>query len=159
MPNPDAWHPTRRAIVAGGVGLFVPAAAATELPLLRGDRKQFVQFEPQPAMRPLPLQDLQDRQAALGLPKREALLLYVWATWCPSCPVELPGLARDQARIASLGIGVATVSIDTRPAAAVTAYLHKYGATALRAFHDPGAAVLSAERPDGPCARLHRRRH
>ncbi|ACL61401.1 hypothetical protein Mnod_6634 [Methylobacterium nodulans ORS 2060] len=70
------------------------------------------------------------------------------------------------------------MSIDTRPAEAVTAYLHKYGATALRAFHDPGAAVLSAERPDGtaspfqrwsmpltfdrpdgPCARLHRRRH
>ncbi|ACL61402.1 hypothetical protein [Methylobacterium nodulans] len=80
MPNPDAWHPTRWAIVAGGVGLFVPAAAATELPLLRGDRKQFVQFEPQPAMRPLPLQDLQGR-----LP-----LAYLNARRC-SCTSGRPG--------------------------------------------------------------------
>lgn len=149
MSELKAWAPSRRMLLAAAVGLFAAAADADELPLLRSARQQFVQFEPQPTMRPLMLQDLQGRPALLGLPSHEAKLLYIWATWCPSCAVELPRLARDQAKLRRLGISISTVNIDTRPAAAVDAFLRKFGVINLQVLKDPDGSTLSAENSDG----------
>ena len=51
--------------------------------------------------------------------------------------------------LARLGVKVAAVSIDTKPADTVAAYLRKVGAVQLQAFHDPDGAVLAAARADG----------
>lgn len=147
--NPDPWRPTRRMVVSSALGLVAPPACAGVLPSLRGNRGPFVLFEPQPAMYPLALHDLLGRPAILGPSRRDAQLLYVWATWCPACPVELPHLARNQAALAPYGVTVSTVSIDTRPAADISAYLRRYYATELKVFTDPDAVALSAKRPDG----------
>lgn len=149
MSNPEGWRPTRRCLVSGAASLLAPAALGAELPILRSDLKQFVQFEPCPVMVPLPLRDLLGRAATLGPPRHGALLVYVWATWCPSCPQQLTRLARDRMALARLGVEVATVSIDTRPAADVSAFLARHAAAGLPVFHDPGGSALVATRRDG----------
>ncbi|MGU3285128.1 TlpA disulfide reductase family protein [Methylobacterium mesophilicum] len=135
--------------MASALGLVAPPAAANELPVLRGSRGPFVLFEPQPTMLPLALLDLQGRPAILAASRRDVQLLYVWATWCPACPVELPRLARDQVALAPYGVTVSTISIDARPAADVSTFLRRHDVTGLRVLHDPDGVALSAERPDG----------
>ncbi|KAB7782795.1 TlpA disulfide reductase family protein [Methylorubrum populi] len=153
---PDPWRPTRRMLMASALGLVTPSAIADELPHLGAGRYQFVRFEPRPIMSPLELRDLRGRPATLDPSGRNAHLLYVWATWCPSCPVELPRLARAQEAVARLGVKVTTVSIDTRPGADVMAYLRRHEATGLRVLQDPDASTLSADRPDGASSPFHR---
>ncbi|WP_162559870.1 TlpA disulfide reductase family protein [Methylobacterium radiodurans] len=149
MSNPDAGRLTRRAFAAGALSTITLSSPTAALPLLRGQRKQFVHFEPQPSMQPLRLRDLAGRTATLAAAKREAMRLYVWATWCPSCPVELPRLAREQAAIAARGVGVVAVSIDTVSTVVISTYLQRHGAGGLRVLHDPAAATLRAGQPDG----------
>lgn len=156
MSNPDARRLTRRAFAAGVLSTITLSSQTTALPLLRGDRKQFVTFGPQPSLQPLRLRDLAGRPATLAAPKRGAMLVYLWATWCPACPVELPRLAREQAEITARGVGVVTVSIDTVPASAVSAYLQRHGAGGLRVLYDPAAATLLADRPDGTASPFQR---
>ena len=156
MSNPDVGRLTRRTFAAGALGTLVLPPPATALPLLRGNKKQFVEFVPQPAMQPLRLHDLAGRSATLAAPRREALLLYMWATWCPSCPVELPRLAQEQAEITARHVSVVTVSIDKGPAAAVSAYLQRHRAGGLRVLHDPEAAALLADRLDGTASPFQR---
>lgn len=156
MSNPDAGRLTRRAFAGCALAALATSSPAVALPLLRGARKQFVEFAPQPTMQPLRLRDLAGRAATLAAPRRSALLLYLWATWCPSCPVELPRLSREQAAMAARGVGVVTVSIDTVPAAAISAYLQRHGAGGLRVLHDPAGAALLADRPDGTASPFQR---
>ncbi|NIK72579.1 thiol-disulfide isomerase/thioredoxin [Thermonema lapsum] len=49
------------------------------------------------------LQTADGRQLALQTLKGKVLVINLWATWCPPCVAELPGLRRLQARIEQEG--------------------------------------------------------
>ena len=50
--------------------------------------------------------------ASLESLRGSVVLLNVWATWCPSCRVEIPYLAQLHAESAARGLGVIGISID-----------------------------------------------
>lgn len=55
---------------------------------------------------------------ALADLRGEAVLLNVWATWCPPCREEMPGLQALHEEYADEGLRVVGVSIDARNATA-----------------------------------------
>ena len=78
-----------------------------------------------------------------------AVLLNVWATWCPPCIEEMPALDVLQQRFGPESLRVLAVSIDTsadRHSIAAFVDEHDLGITIL---HDPGRAVERAFRTVG----------
>ncbi|MFB3779422.1 MAG: TlpA family protein disulfide reductase [Bryobacteraceae bacterium] len=70
------------------------------------------------------------------------LVLNFWATWCPPCVEEMPSLDEFQRRLASSGVVVLGVSVDTDERA-YREFLRKAKVSFLTA-RDPAAAI-SAE--------------
>jgi thiol-disulfide isomerase/thioredoxin len=66
----------------------------------------------------------------------------VWASWCPPCRAEAPGL--EQAHQALQGKGVRFVGIDTRDEAPqARAYVKRFGITFPNISDDGGAVLLA----------------
>ncbi|MBI4408791.1 MAG: TlpA family protein disulfide reductase [Gemmatimonadetes bacterium] len=73
-----------------------------------------------------------------------AVLLNVWATWCPPCRREMPELQALHERNATRGLRVVGVSIDARGADdLVEDFLDEYGIT-YAIWRDPDERVASA---------------
>lgn len=83
-------------LVATGCGLEAPQA-----PPRAGD--------PLPAMTAL---DLQGNEVSLADYRGRAVLLNLWATWCPPCRAEMPYLQELQDRFGPEGLSVVGVSVD-----------------------------------------------
>ena len=56
--------------------------------------------------------DMEGQPAKLSDFKGDAILVNVWATWCPPCVAELPSLDILQAKYKSKGFKVVAVSVD-----------------------------------------------
>lgn len=59
--------------------------------------------------------------------KGKVVLLNFWATWCPPCRKEIPGLIRLQQAYADRGLVVVGVSFDTKHPQKVAPFMKKYG--------------------------------
>lgn len=70
-----------------------------------------------------------------------ALLVNVWATWCPPCVKELPALDRLAASLAGEATVVA-LSTDDGGAAVVKPFLDKLGIKRLTPLYDPQARAF-----------------
>ena len=64
-----------------------------------------------------------------------AVVLNVWATWCPPCRDEMPSLDRLEKALGGARLDVIAVSVDA-DAAAVPPYLRALGIEHLRIAHD-----------------------
>lgn len=74
--------------------------------------------------------DLDGDTVALADMRGDVVLLNVWATWCPPCREEMPGLEALHRDLSERGLRVVGVSIDTRGAdAAVREFLAEHDIT------------------------------
>lgn len=79
----------------------------------------------------------------------KVVLLNVWATWCPPCRDEMPGLQQLHQELAGRGLRVVGVSIDGRGALPeVRSFLQEYGID-FTILHDPELSVLKLLRSSG----------
>jgi thiol-disulfide isomerase/thioredoxin len=59
--------------------------------------------------------------------KGKVVILDFWATWCPPCRAEIPGLIELQKQYGKQGLAVVGVSLDQDGAADVKAFAQKFG--------------------------------
>lgn len=76
-----------------------------------------------------------------------ALLLNVWATWCPACEREMPSLQTLHEELGPSGLAVVGVSIDAGPGSEGTVrdFLAEHGIT-YTILHDPRSRIMDAYR-------------
>lgn len=90
---------------------------------------------------PKPLQDIQfadgdGRLRQLSEFRGKALLLNVWATWCPPCREEMPTLDRLQDELGGQDFEVMALSIDRAGMAVVTRFYDEIGVKHLSKYID-----------------------
>lgn len=73
-----------------------------------------------------------------------AVLINLWATWCPPCVAEMPALDRLQAALKEEGWSVLPLSSDRGGAAVVRAFYERIGVTQLPVLLDPRGAAARA---------------
>jgi peroxiredoxin len=79
----------------------------------------------------------------------DAVLLNVWATWCPPCREEMPGLQALHATYGDRGLRVLGVSVDSRGAeSAIRGFTADHGIT-FTILHDPSETVSRQFRTTG----------
>lgn len=82
-----------------------------------------------------------DGDVDLGRYKGKALLINVWATWCPPCVAEMPSLDRLQAKLGSDHFAVVPVAVDEPNMAAVQDFMAKYQLQHLPVLLDLNHAI------------------
>ncbi len=86
---------------------------------------------------------------SLAALRGKAVLLNVWATWCPPCRQEMPDLQALHEELAEEGLQVIGVSIDSYGADRdVGDFLRQYGIS-FTILHDPEERVTRAFRMSG----------
>jgi thiol-disulfide isomerase/thioredoxin len=63
-----------------------------------------------------PLKDLQGKPASLSAFKGKAILLNLWATYCPPCVAEMPSISNLASNPKMKNVAVVCVSVDPDPA-------------------------------------------
>jgi peroxiredoxin len=93
-----------------------------------------------PTLRGMPFQ--------LSAHRGQVLVLNVWATWCPPCRLEVPGLNRLQHRFQDEDVQVVGLNVDAEGMDAVRAFVNErtitYPQVEARAIvrrHFPGEAI------------------
>lgn len=125
---------TKGKLIPAAVGLGAVALLAA---LFLPDRRS----EPPPAGQPAPDFNFTGE----GGPRRlselrgQVVVLNFWATWCPPCVEEMPSLERLHRKLASRGVVVLGVSVDT-DAVAYEKFLRDFHITFLN-FRDPGGHI------------------
>ncbi|EEW24807.1 TlpA family protein disulfide reductase [Rhodobacter ferrooxidans] len=105
--------------------------------LREGDMRKLV-FSPE--AKPLPavgLLGLDDAPRTLAEFRGKWVVLNFWATWCPPCRAEMPGLERLQAAMGNERLQVVTVATGRNPLPAIQKFLAEVGVTHLTALRDP----------------------
>lgn len=78
-----------------------------------------------------------------------AVMLNVWATWCPPCREEMPGLQALHETYGARGLRVVAVSVDARGAEpAVREFVQDFGLD-FTILHDPAETVSRRFRTTG----------
>jgi thiol-disulfide isomerase/thioredoxin len=132
---------SRGKLVTIGVGAAVAAVLTVlghnALQPYRGDLK----FTP--ARRSLGVETRTGGSRDLGKPPGKLLVLHFWATWCPPCVEEMPGLlafARETKSDPSIELLAVSVDDDWKT---VEEWLKAHGASDLPLALDPKRAVAS----------------
>lgn len=127
--------PKRRALIGAASAVALGAGVAA---FLRGRQPGDgieVHAVPRPAP-PLRFTDGNDKATSLQAWRGRAVLLNVWATWCPPCREEMPSLDRLQAALGGAVFEVVALSIDSGGLPAVQAFFHSTGVRHLRPYLD-----------------------
>jgi thiol-disulfide isomerase/thioredoxin len=103
----------------------------------------FQKLSPTPELAGIVVSDDQGADVDLGRYKGKALLVNIWATWCPPCVAEMPSLNRLQAKLGSDQFAVVTVAVDEPNIAAVQAFMAKYQLDHLPVLLDANRAIDS----------------
>ena len=69
---------------------------------------------------------LDGRAVPLGSLKGQVVLVNFWATWCPPCRAEMPGIESVYEAKHASGFTVVGVSLDQKAPPAVAAFLHDH---------------------------------
>lgn len=102
----------------------------------------FIVWKSPRAMPVVSFQDARGEPVTLAHFRGRAILINVWATWCPPCRTEMPALDRLNARRGGARFEVIAVSIDRDPTAA-RAFLDSMGIRSLHGHFDPTGTVGS----------------
>ena len=101
-----------------------------------GDMRKLMFIAPQP-LPEVGLVGLDDAPGSLSDYKGKWLVVNFWATWCPPCRKEMPGLGRLQAELGSDRFEVVTVASGRNDVAKIEAFFAEAGVTHLAALRDP----------------------
>lgn len=116
-----------------------PAVAdlATADALRSGDMKK-LRFNSEPKALPaIGLVGLDDTAHSVDEYKGKWVVLNFWATWCPPCRKEMPGLDRLQAEMGSDTFTVLTVATGRNAVPAINKFFGEAGVTHVEALRDP----------------------
>ena len=73
------------------------------------------------------LQDLDGKTVSSDDFKGKVVILDFWATWCPPCRAEIPGLIDLQKTYGKQGLMVAGISVDQGGADVIKPFVEKFG--------------------------------
>jgi thiol-disulfide isomerase/thioredoxin len=138
----------RRRFCKLAASLVLPASAPAALgqsrqpPPFRTTQSQYTEFSPRPDVSGTVLVRADGRTTTIGAYRGKAILLPLWASWCPPCRRELPVFERLQALARRERFSVLPLALDTNPATAVS-FVQKLGLARLVTFVDPEGAVAS----------------
>lgn len=118
-----------------------PAAAdvAAADALRDGDMKK-LSFTEASDVPKAPLVTLDDQPASLTDYSGKWVVLNFWATWCPPCRKEMPGLDRLQAEMGDR-LSVVTVATGRNPVPAIRKFWDEAQITHLLALRDPNSEL------------------
>jgi thiol-disulfide isomerase/thioredoxin len=87
----------------------------------------YLAAEPRPMAPGWQLRDVNGKQVDLADFKGKLVILDFWATWCPPCRAEIPGLVALQKKYADKGLVIIGVSLDRQGPGIVKAFMHQLG--------------------------------
>lgn len=133
------------AAVAALLGILLIAIdTAAAPPPFNGERRPFTVLS-RPAAAPLiPMHTADGGVTNLSRYRGRVVLLNLWATWCPACVRELPGLDRLQADLGGADFTVLTLSVDAAGSSQVLPYLRRHNIRNLPALMDPAGRAAAA---------------
>jgi len=86
------------------------------------------------------LEDLKGGSVSLGELRGKVVFLHFWATWCPPCLVELPGLQRFVEGLDKGQVALLAVCVDNERPARIGDFLKSWGAE-IPVYLDPGGSL------------------
>jgi thiol-disulfide isomerase/thioredoxin len=96
--------------VAAGLGLAVGTyLGLSRAPVSSGPAQSAID-----ALYATTLPDLETRPQRMAQWKDRVLIVNFWATWCPPCREEIPGLIRTQSRSSSKNVQIVGIALDTQ---------------------------------------------
>jgi thiol-disulfide isomerase/thioredoxin len=144
QPAPTASAPTASAPTASAPTASAPSATSAAISPAQADGIEpglFQKLNPTPDLAGIVVSDGQGADVDLGRYKGKALLVNIWATWCPPCVAEMPSLNRLQAKLGSDQFAVVTVAVDEPNIAAVQDFMAKYQLDRLPVLLDANRAI------------------
>jgi thiol-disulfide isomerase/thioredoxin len=105
MPMPRAWR-----IVAIGAVAALALAAGVYFAL---ERRGAIDTAAVSALTRTTFPDLAGNQISIERWHGQVVVVNLWASWCPPCREEIPGLVRIQQRFASNGVQIVGIAFDS----------------------------------------------
>ncbi len=126
--SPSQTRPPRGRVLKSIIAVSVLVAAAVILgrPQSSGPLPAPMPMGQREAMGNFTLPTLTGKPWRLSEHRGHVVLLNFWATWCPPCREETPGLARVAAANRAQGLDVAGVSMDNSDLAKVRGFVSEY---------------------------------
>jgi thiol-disulfide isomerase/thioredoxin len=98
----------QRGLLASGLWRATPPAAPAGLPVRFASLRAGYPY-------PLPLLTLDGRPANLQQFRGKAVLVNLWASWCPPCLAEMPGLQALYQKTDTSKVAFVLISLDANP--------------------------------------------
>lgn len=118
------------------------ALAQRLAPLAKGEMAAF-NLSAAPKLAPdLAFEGPDGKPTNLSQKRGKAVLVNLWATWCPPCRKEMPSLDALQQELGSDKFEVMAISLDTRNLEKRKAFLDEIGATHLAFYAEPQGRIL-----------------